>query len=132
MWEACGHARTAAEHEALMAKKMMSTPTCETSIVLNATIFTFFKATTKVAAFGRHHTVFVVAFVEALNRVNIVAVTTILGLHVGVVGHHVPRHCCFMPPRRAGKRPQGPPNHGEEISSPRGATLRTSVRGLRP
>ena len=28
----------------------------------------------------------------ALNRVNIVAVATILVLHVGVIGHHVPRH----------------------------------------
>ena len=33
-----------------------------------------------------------VTFVLALNRVNIVAVTTILVLHVGVIGHHVPRH----------------------------------------
>ena len=57
---------------------------------------------TKVAAVGRHHkrggaafgraTSFVVSFVLALNRVNIVAVTTILVLHVGVIGHHVPRH----------------------------------------
>ena len=48
---------------------------------------------TKVAAFGRHHkrgdaafgraTSFVVSFVLALNKVNIVAVTTILVLHVG-------------------------------------------------
>ena len=28
----------------------------------------------------------------ALNTVNILAVTTILVLHVGVIGHHVPRH----------------------------------------
>ena len=34
----------------------------------------------------------VVSFVLALNRVNVVAVTTILVLHVGVIGHHVPRH----------------------------------------
>ena len=52
---------------------------------------------TKVAGFGRHHkrggaaTSFVVSFVLALNRVRIVAVTTILVLHVGVIGHHV--HC---------------------------------------
>ena len=55
-----------------------------------------------VAAFGRHHrrggaafgraTSFVVSFVLALNRVNVVEVTTILVLHVGVIGHHVPRH----------------------------------------
>ena len=37
---------------------------------------------TKVAAFGRA-TSFVVSFVLALNKVNIVAVTTILVLHVG-------------------------------------------------
>ena len=57
---------------------------------------------TKVAAVGRHHkrggavldraTSFVVSFVLALNRVNIVAVTTILVLHVSVLGQHVPRH----------------------------------------
>ena len=48
---------------------------------------------TKMAAFGRHHkrgdaafgraTSFVVSFVLALNKVNIVAVTTMLVLHVG-------------------------------------------------
>ena len=48
---------------------------------------------TKVAAFGRHHkggsaafgraTSFVVSFVLALNRINVVAITTILVLHVG-------------------------------------------------
>ena len=57
---------------------------------------------TKVAAFGRDHkrggvalgraTSFVVSFVLCLNRVNIVAITTILVLHVGVIGHHDPRH----------------------------------------
>ena len=31
---------------------------------------------------------------------NVVAVTTILVLHVGVIGHHVPRQSCFMFPRR--------------------------------
>ena len=34
----------------------------------------------------------------ALNRVNVVAVTTILVLHVGVIGHHVPCHYDFTPP----------------------------------
>ena len=34
----------------------------------------------------------------ALNRVNVVAVTTILVLHVGVIGQHIPRHYDFMPP----------------------------------
>ena len=37
----------------------------------------------------------------ALNRVNIVAVTTILVLHVGVIGHHVPCRYDFMFPRRS-------------------------------
>ena len=37
------------------------------------------------------HLCFVVSFVVALNKVNVVAVTTILVVHVGVVGHHVPR-----------------------------------------
>ena len=38
-----------------------------------------------VSAKGRH------LYILALNRVNIVAVTTILVLHVNVIGHHVPR-----------------------------------------
>ena len=64
------------------------------------------------AAFGHHHkrggaalgraTSFVVSLVLALNRVNIAAVTTILVLHFGVIGHHVPRHWDFMFPRRSG------------------------------
>ena len=80
------------------------------NIVLSATTSTLFIATTKVAAVGRHHkrggaafgraTSFVVSFVLALNRVNVVAVTTILVLHVGVIGHHVSRQSCFMFPRR--------------------------------
>ena len=61
-----------------------------------------------VVAFGRHHkrgveasgcaTPFVVFFVLAMNKVSIVAVTTILVLHIGngqsehVFGHHVPRY----------------------------------------
>ena len=45
-----------------------------------------------VAAEGRH------LCILALNRVNVVAVTTILVLHVGVIGHHVPCHYDFMPP----------------------------------
>ena len=67
---------------------------------------------TKVAACGRHHkrgdaafgraTSFVVSFVLALNRVNIVAVTKILFLHIGLIGHHFPRHQGFMFPRRSG------------------------------
>ena len=64
--------------------------------MLNATIFTIFTASTKVAAFGRHHkrggagfgraTSFVVSFVEAVNIVNIVAVNTILVLHLSQPG----------------------------------------------
>ena len=53
------------------------------------------------AAFGRAPS-FVASFVLALNRVNIVAVTRIPVLHVGVIGHHVPRHEGFMFPRRSG------------------------------
>ena len=41
------------------------------------------------------------SFVLAFNRVNVVAVTTILVLHVGVIGHHVPCHYDFMFPRRS-------------------------------
>ena len=37
----------------------------------------------------------------AFNRVNVVAVTTILVVHVGVIGHHVPCHYDFMFPRRS-------------------------------
>ena len=76
-----------------------------------------------------------VSCVLALDRVNVVAVTTILVLHVGVVGHHVPCHYDFMFPRRSyharlraravwealppGGRPGGfgggtPPNSGGE------------------
>ena len=43
----------------------------------------------------------VVSFVLALNRVNVVAVTTILVLHVDVIGHHVPCHYDIMFPRRS-------------------------------
>ena len=43
----------------------------------------------------------VVSFVMALNRVNVVAVTTILVLHVGVIGHHVPCRYDFMFPSRS-------------------------------
>ena len=57
-------------------------PTCKTSIVVAAAIFTLFKANTQrwwpLAA-----TSFVVSFVLAFNKVNIVALTTMLVLHVG-------------------------------------------------
>ena len=58
-------------------------PTCKRSIVVAATLFTSFKANTQettkevAAAKGRH------LCILALNKVNIVAVTTILVLHVG-------------------------------------------------
>ena len=77
------------------------TPTRTTIVVVTAKIFTLFKAniqrwrplaaTTKEVA--RPHgraTSFIVSFVSALNRVNVVAMTTILVLHVVVIGHHVP------------------------------------------
>ena len=47
------------------------------------------------AAFGRA-TSFVVSFVSALNRMNVIAVTTIIVVHVGMVGYHVPRQSWFM------------------------------------
>ena len=66
---------------------------------------------TKVAAVGRHYkrgaaasgrgTSFVVSFVWALNRVNVVAVTRIHVSYVGVIGRHVPCHYDFMFPRRS-------------------------------
>ena len=37
----------------------------------------------------------------ALNKVKVVAVTTILVLHVRVIGHHVPWRYDFMFPRRS-------------------------------
>ena len=88
------------------------TPTCKTSIVVTAITCALFKATTKetakevarpqgratlfvVAANGRHFCILV------LNRVNVVAVTTILGLHVSVIKSHVSCHDDFMLPRRS-------------------------------
>ena len=38
-----------------------------------------------------YENVYLFSRLEALNRVNVVAVTTILVLHVGVIGHHVDR-----------------------------------------
>ena len=40
----------------------------------------------------------VASFVLVLNRMNVVAMTTILVLHVGVIRRHVPCHYHFMPP----------------------------------
>ena len=41
-----------------------------------------------------------VSFVLALNKVNVIAVTIILVLHVGVIGHYIPCRYDFMFPRR--------------------------------
>ena len=72
-------------------------PTCKTSSVVIATIFTQFKAEGRatsfvVAAKGQH------LCILALNKVNIVAVTTILVLHVGSVGLNMfDRTSCSSP-----------------------------------
>ena len=58
---------------------------CKISIVLIATILTMLTASTKVAAFGRA-TSFVASFVEAVNIVNIVAINTVLILHLSKTG----------------------------------------------
>ena len=42
-----------------------------------------------------------VSFVLALNRINVVAVTIKLVLHIGVIGRHVPCHYELMFPRRS-------------------------------
>ena len=69
-------------------------------IALTLILFTLLKAitseTTKELARPKAAT-----FVLALNRVNIVAVTTILVSYVGVIGHQVLRHEVFMFPRRS-------------------------------
>ena len=77
-------------------------PTCKASNVVIAAIFAFFKtslqrwrplaAITKEVARPMAAPLLLVSFVLALNRVNVVAVTTILVLYVGVIGHHVPCH----------------------------------------
>ena len=66
-----------------------------------ATTSTLFIATTKVAAFGRHHkrgaaafgrgTSFVVSFVVAMNRVDVVAADTIFVLRLSKSGRTVGR-----------------------------------------
>ena len=58
------------------------------NIVLSATTSTLFIATTKVAAFGRHHKrggaafAFAVSFVVAMNRVDVVALNTIFAVRL--------------------------------------------------
>ena len=73
----------------------------KTNIVLSATTSTLFIATTKVAAVGRHHkrggaasgraTSFVVSFVVAMNRVDVVALNTIFVLRLSKTGRTVGR-----------------------------------------
>ena len=80
----------------------MSNPaTFKKSSVVTATIFTLFTAITKVAAFARHQKkwrgirprhLFYGFLVVVLNRVNVGAITTMLVLHVSVIGHHNLRH----------------------------------------
>ena len=82
-------------HEVIMARNMMSNYTDMQDKYCGHCydIHPIQSQYTKVAACGRHQTIgdaafggatsFVVSFVLALNRVNIVAVTTILVLHVG-------------------------------------------------
>ena len=76
--------RTAREHEARLARNMMSNHTDMQDKYCGHCydIYPIQSQYTKVAAFGRA-TSFVVSFVLALNKVNIVAVTTILVVHVG-------------------------------------------------
>ena len=73
----------------------------KTNIVSAATTSTLFIATTKVAAFGRHHkrgaaafgrgTSFVVSFVVAMKRGDVVAVNTIFVLRLSKTGRTVGR-----------------------------------------
>ena len=84
-------ARTAREHEDLMARNMMSKGNHKRGGAAEGRASSFV-----VAARGRH------LCILALNRVNIIAVTTTLVLHVRVIGHHVPRHLGFMSPRHSG------------------------------
>ena len=66
-------ARTAREHEALMARNKMSNHTNMQDKYCGD-------------CYDIHPPLYI-----GLNRVNIVAITTILVLHVGVIGHHAPR-----------------------------------------
>ena len=97
-------ARAAREHAARLAMNMISNHTYMQDKYSGRRydIHPIQSQYTKVAAVGRHHkrggaafshaTSFVVSCVLALNKVNVVAVTTILVLHVGVIWRHVPRH----------------------------------------
>ena len=96
----------AKEHEALMARNMMSNHTdmqdkyCGVCYDIHH-VQSQYKGNDKRGGATEGH---VTSFVDrhfcilALYRVNIVAVITILVLHVGVLGHHVPCHYDFMPP----------------------------------
>ena len=72
-------------------------------MMVTATTFTLFKTNIQRCRGFRPRHLFCgfLCIVLALNRVNVVAVTTILVLPVGVIGHHVRRHY-FMFPRRSG------------------------------
>ena len=95
-------ARTAREHAVLMARNMISNHTDMQDKCCGHCydIHSIQSQYTKVAAIDRHHkrggaafgraTSVVASFVLALNRVNVVTVTTILVMHVGAIGHHVP------------------------------------------
>ena len=94
--------RAAREHEVIMARNLMSNHTdmqdkyCGHSNDIKP-IQSQYKGNHRrgAAANGRH------LCMLALNRVNVVAVTTMRVLHVGVIGRHVPCHYDFMLPRRS-------------------------------
>ena len=96
---ASAHGTNGEEHEIIMARNVMSNHTdmqdqyCGHSNDVNP-IQSQHKG-------GGRGTSSVVSFVLALNRVNVIAVTTILVLHVGVIGHHVPCHYDLMFPHRS-------------------------------
>ena len=94
--------RMAREHEVIMARNMMSNHTdmqdkyCGHSNNINP-IQSQYKGNRRrgAAAEGRSTSFVVAAYCRhvsflALNGVNVVAVTTIVALHVGVIRHHVP------------------------------------------
>ena len=92
-------ARATRKHGALMAKNMLSNHNdCKTSVVagdcydIHLIQRQYKDGVLRPPPQKRWRGLFVVSFAAVLNRVNILAITTILVLHVGVIGHHVPRH----------------------------------------
>ena len=83
-------ARTAREHESLMARHMMSNhscsarplPTCKASIVVTATMFTIFKPIYEGGAAIGRATSFAVSSVVVMNRVDVVALNAIFALRL--------------------------------------------------